>query len=79
MELYNVEDAMPIGTALGRFVGNGCFQQSPPQSPGIGDAAARKNPRLMLPARMVRIEAVSLQLTQINMSPIAIRQFHWYS
>jgi hypothetical protein len=76
MELYDVEGPMLIGVTLDYIDGNGSFQQSPLQSLCIGDTAAGENPRLMLPARMMLIEAVSFQLAQINMSPISVRQFH---
>ena len=79
MELYNVEGPVPNAATLSRINGNGGFQQSLPQSLRIGDTAVGKNPRLMFPARMVHIEAASLQLAQINKRPISVRQFHWDS
>ena len=76
MELHNVEGPVPNAATLGRIDGNGGFQQSLPQSLCIGDTAAGENPRLMFPARMVQIEAVSLQLARIHQRPISVRQFH---
>jgi len=73
MELYNVESPVPNPATLGRIDGNGGFQQSPPQSLRIGDTATSENPRLMLPAVMMHIQAISFQLAQINMRPLSVR------
>jgi hypothetical protein len=64
---------VPNAATLGRIDGNGGFQQSLPQSLCIGDTAAGENPRLMFPAGMMHIQAISFQLAQINMRPISVR------